>query len=187
MELIISIVAIALAILGFCTCIVPVLPGVLVAYAGYFCLYFCEGSNIGLFSLICYGFFAVALTVIDFILPSYFSKKFGGTKAGRRGATLGMIVGILAGFVGPIAGIIGVIVGPFAGAVLGEYIHDKSDKKKAFKVGLGAFISFFVGTVLKVIYAIIIFWHMLFIVWRIAKTEILNGYDYILDWLIATF
>ena len=143
-ELSIVIIAIALALLGIFGCIVPILPGVLVAYAGYVCLYFCEGSDIGIFSLFAYGYMAIALTILDFILPSFLSRTFGGSKAGRRGATIGMFLGILVGFIWPLIGVICIIIGPFAGAVIGEIIHDKENKKRAFKVGFGAFISFFI-------------------------------------------
>ena len=187
MELTVAIVALALALLGIFGCIVPILPGVLVAYAGYVCLYFCEGSDIGFFSLFCYGYLAIALTIVDYILPSYFSKKFGGSKAGRRGATLGMLIGVIIGFIWPIIGLICVIIGPFTGAVIGEIIHDKENKKKAFIVGLGAFISFFIGTSLKLVYALIISCHIFYIAWDIARTEILHAYNWIVDWCTTVF
>ena len=43
------------------------------------------------------------------------------------------------------------IIGPFIGAVVGELIADPTDKRRAFKVGAGSFLSFLVGTGLKVI------------------------------------
>ena len=70
------------------------------------------------------------------------TKKFGGSKAGERGA----MAGVLGGFrFGPI----GIIVGPFVGAVLGELIFDNSDKQRALRSGFGSFLSFFVGTGIK--------------------------------------
>ena len=70
------------------------------------------------------------------------TKKFGGSKAGERGAMAGVLGGF---FFGPI----GIIVGPFIGAVVAELIYDSSDKQRAFKSGLGSFLSFFVGTGIK--------------------------------------
>ena len=73
------------------------------------------------------------------------TKLSGGSKAGERGATAGLIVGMLLG------SIVGAIIGPFVGAVIGELMQNPSDKSRAFKVGLGSFFSFIVGTGLKVI------------------------------------
>ena len=74
------------------------------------------------------------------------TKKFGGSKAGERGAMAGVIGGFL---LGPV----GIVVGPFVGAVVAELINDGSDRQRAFKSGLGSFLSFFVGTGIKLVVA----------------------------------
>ena len=157
MEVALSIVAIVLAILGVIGCILPIVPGVIISYGGLVCLYFCPSAEISLSQIIIYGIVALVLTIVDFLLPSYFSKKFGGSKAGQLGATLGLIAGVLScGILTPIVGLVAVIVCPCVGAIIGEIIHDKSDREKAIKVGLGTFISFFVGTIMKLIYSFIL-------------------------------
>ena len=70
------------------------------------------------------------------------TKKFGGSKAGERGAMAGVIAGM---FFGPV----GIIVAPFVGAVVAELLHDGSDRNRALRSGLGSFLSFFIGTGLK--------------------------------------
>lgn len=188
MEIALSIAAIVLAILGIIGCILPIVPGVIISYGGLLCLYFCPSAEITLTELIIYGVIAIVLTVVDFILPSFFSKKFGGSKAGQRGAMLGLIVGILLGCVGtPIVGLIALIVCPCAGAVIGEIIHDKSDKKKAFIVGLGSFISFFVGTIMKLIYSLILLSHIVCVIWNMAVPHVVEAYDTTIDWLTNLF
>ncbi|MBR2326555.1 MAG: DUF456 domain-containing protein, partial [Alistipes sp.] len=122
--------------------IVPVLPGVALAYAGYLCLYFCSYSEISVAWLVVFGVLTLIVSVLDYVLPSYMTKKFGGSKAGERGAMAGVLGGF---FFGPI----GIIVGPFVGAVLGELINDGRDKQRALRSGLGSFLSFFVGTGIK--------------------------------------
>lgn len=110
------------------------------------CLYFCSYSDIATSWLIVFGVVTLAITILDYILPAYMTKRFGGTKAGERGAMAGVIVGM---FLGPL----GVILGPFFGAVIAELIYDKENKERAFKSGLGSFASFFVGTGIKMLLA----------------------------------
>ncbi len=142
MDTLLSILAVIFGVVGCVGCIVPVLPGVALAYAGYVCLYFCSYSEISVAWLVVFGVLTAIVSVLDYLLPSYMTKKFGGSKAGERGA----MAGVLGGF---IFGPIGIIVGPFVGALLGELIYDSSDKQRALRSGIGSFLSFFVGTGIK--------------------------------------
>ena len=142
MDTLLSVLAVLFGLVGCVGCIVPVLPGVMLAYAGYLCLYFCSYSEISVAWLVVFGVLTLIVSVLDYLLPSYMTKKFGGSKAGERGA----MAGVLAGF---LFGPIGIIVGPFVGAVLGELIFDNSDKQRALRSGFGSFLSFFVGTGIK--------------------------------------
>lgn len=142
MDTLLSILAVLFGLVGCVGCIAPVLPGVALAYAGYLCLYFCSYSEISVAWLVVFGVLTLIVSVLDYLLPSYMTKKFGGSKAGERGA----MAGVLGGF---LFGPIGIIVGPFVGAVLGELIFDNSDKQRALRSGFGSFLSFFVGTGIK--------------------------------------
>ena len=106
----------------------------------------------------------------DYFLPAYMTKLFGGTKAGMRGATAGLIVGIVFG------NILGAIAGPFVGAVIGELMHDSSDTSRALKVGFGSFLSFVVGTGMKLALSIA----MLVRVWG-------DIYPVVRDWAVSFF
>ncbi len=142
MDTLLSILAVLFGVVGCVGCIAPVLPGVALAYVGYLCLYFCSYSEISVAWLVVFGVLTLIVSVLDYLLPSYMTKKFGGSKAGERGA----MAGVLGGF---LFGPIGIIVGPFVGAVLGELIFDNSDKQRALRSGFGSFLSFFVGTGIK--------------------------------------
>ena len=144
MDTLLSILAIIFGVVGTVGCIVPILPGVALAYIGYLCLYFCSYSEMSVAWLVVFGVLTLIVSVLDYILPSYMTKKFGGSKAGERGAMAGALGGF---FFGPI----GIVVGPFIGAMLGELIYDGSDRQRAFKSGLGSFLSFFVGTGIKLV------------------------------------
>ena len=92
-----------------------------------------------------WGIISVIVITLDYILPAYFSKLFGGSKAGITGATVGIFVGMFT------CGPLGIIFGPFVGAVVGEMLSQKRPLGEAIVVGLGSLLSFFVGTGMKLI------------------------------------
>ncbi len=122
----------------------PVLPGTVISYIGMLCISFSSYSELSTLTLATWGIVAVVVIVMDYVLPGYFSKKFGGTKAGVTGATIGTIAGI---FFGPL----GIILGPFVGAVIGEMLAEKLTFNQALTVGFGSMLSFLVGTLFKLI------------------------------------
>lgn len=146
MDTLLIVLSAIFAIVGCIGCIVPILPGVMLTFAGYLCLYFTDGSTISPTALIIYGIITLAVSLLDYLLPSVMTKRFGGTKAGERGAMAGVIAGM---FFGPV----GIIVAPFIGAVVAELINDSSNRERALKAGLGSFLAFFIGTGLKLLVA----------------------------------
>jgi len=93
---------------------------------------------------------AIGVFVLDYIIPAMGTKKFGGSKAGMVGTTLGLIVAL----VFPILGVFGIIIWPFVGALVGELIN-KADQKTAIKAAFGSFLGFLTGTFLKFLVAIV--------------------------------
>lgn len=144
MDLLLSICAILCGVVGVVGSVVPVLPGPALSFAGMVLAYFRSGDYISTRLLWIWGIITLIITVLDYILPGYFSKVFGGTKAGITGATIGVFAGL---FMGPI----GIILGPFVGAVIGELLHEKQNLGRAITVGFGSLLSFLVGSGLKLI------------------------------------
>ena len=87
--------------------------------------------------------------ILDYIIPSIGAKKFGGSKSGVIGSTLGTIIGII--FLGPI----GIIIGAFLGAFVGELSKNRSNKLIAFKAAIGTLIGYLGGIILKLSIAIV--------------------------------
>ena len=145
MNILLSTLAFLFIIVGIIGCIVPILPGVILAFAGLLCAYFCSFSQIATSTIWIYLALTLIVSIIDYILPAYLTKLSGGSRAGQRGATAGLVIGMLMG------SIVGAIIGPFIGAVIGELVNDGSNTVRAIKVGIGSFFSFIVGTGLKVI------------------------------------
>ena len=87
------------------------------------------------------------ITVLDYYLPIWGTQKFGGTSAGAKGSVVGLILGI---FASPFSMATSIILGPFIGAVAGELIAGQS-QGTALRSGIGSFIGFAVGTIMKVV------------------------------------
>jgi uncharacterized protein YqgC (DUF456 family) len=88
---------------------------------------------------------AVVVYILDYIIPALGTKKFGGSKYGIIGTTVGLLVGLI--FLGPL----GIIIGPFIGAFIGELIHDNENSNRALKAAFGSLIGFLFSTGLKFI------------------------------------
>ena len=144
MDLLLTICAIVCGVIGVLGAVLPILPGPALSFAGMVVAYFAAGDEINQRMLWIWGIIAVVVTILDYILPGYFSKLFGGTKAGITGATVGVFAGLL---LGPI----GIVIGPFAGAVIGELLHERQNLDRAIKVGFGSLLSFLVGSGIKLI------------------------------------
>ena len=144
MDLTLLIFGVILGIIGILGAIIPVLPGTILSYIGFLCVYFVNDSSISTLQLVICGIVSVAVIVLDYILPGYISKLFGGTKYGITGATIGTIVGMF-------FGIVGIIIGPFIGAFIGEMIGKQINPEQALKVSIGATLAFIAGTGIKLI------------------------------------
>lgn len=140
-------VAIILMLLGIAGCLLPILPGPPLTYLGLVVLHFTRFAEISRNMFIILGIVAVVVTVIDYVVPIWGTRQFGGSKYGMRGATVGLIIGL---FLGPP----GIIIGPFIGAVVGELIF-KDDIKYALKAGFGSLLGFLTGVGLKLAAALL--------------------------------
>jgi len=148
MEIFLVCVALLLIILGIIGSFLPVLPGPLTSWAGLLVLHFTDGVEMSQTFLIGTLLVAVFIYVLDYIIPALGTKRFGGSRAGMIGTTLGLIIGLLS----PIP--FGIIIGPFVGALIGEMIH-RNDFEKALKAAFGSFLGFIASTFLKFIVAIV--------------------------------
>jgi uncharacterized protein YqgC (DUF456 family) len=150
MDIVLLVLGFILMLMGILGSFLPVLPGTPISWLGLLALYLTEAiPNDWWFLGIT---LAVALIVfaMDYLIPALGTRKFGGTRAGMIGTTLGLLVAI----VFPILGILGIIIWPFVGAFLGELLN-KADQKSALKAAFGSFIGFLTGTFLKFVVTII--------------------------------
>ena len=151
LDLLWAIVAGVLIIMGFIGCLLPIIPGPPISYLGLLVMQLWETPPFTTqFMLIWLGI-TVGVTAMDYLIPIWGAKRFGGSKAGIIGSTLGLIVGFAFGPVG-------IILGPAIGAFIGEAMSGKS-RKEAARAGLGAFIGFVTGTLLKLVVSSMMAYH----------------------------
>ncbi len=162
MDLLLAIVAFLLSILGIAGCIIPAVPGTILSYIGLVCAYCASYSQISPTAMSVWLVISVAVIVADYFLPAWMTRRFGGSRAGAIGATVGVFAGF---FLFPP---IGIILGPFLGAVAGELLNNPNDRQKALKVGIGSFLSFLVGTGIKLIASIGMLVHIVADTWPAA-------------------
>ncbi len=146
MDLILIAISLILLITGLLGSFLPVLPGVPVSWLGLLLLHFTSAIPMN------YTFLGITLvvTIVIFILqytiPAYGTKKFGGSKYGMWGATIGLIVGIFL----PIPG--GILIGAFGGAFVGELLN-KSSSQVAMKAAFGSFLGLIASTFMEFVAA----------------------------------
>lgn len=143
MDIFLILIGFTLVLLGLVGSFVPIIPGPISAWLGLLVLYQTSFLALDFYFLGTTLIIALGVFLLDYFIPMIGAKKFGGTKAGATGATLGLLIGVL--FMGPI----GLFVGPFIGALFVELIRDFSDKKTALKAAMGSLIGFLTGVFLK--------------------------------------
>ena len=148
MDILLVVIAGLFMVLGILGSFLPVLPGPLTSWIGLLILHLTKAIPLDWTFLIITLIIALVIWLLDYFIPVIGTKKFGGTRSGMIGTTIGLIVGLI--FLGPF----GIIIGPFLGALIGELIN-KSDSQQAVKAAFGSFLGFVTGVFLKFIVALI--------------------------------
>jgi uncharacterized protein YqgC (DUF456 family) len=152
MDFILISLGILFMIVGIIGCALPFLPGPPLNYIGILLLHFTTGFQFTNRFLLIWAVITVVVIVLDYIIPVWGTKKFGGSKQGIWGSVIGLVAGLF--FFPPF----GIIIGPFLGAVIGELIAGK-DSGAALKSGFGSFVGFLTGTILKLIASGMMTWY----------------------------
>ena len=151
MDIALLIIAFILMLIGIIGCIVPGLPGTPIAYVGLWIAQATDRVDFSWQFLLIWGIVVIVVSVLDYVVPAWGTKQFGGTKWGVWGSTIGVFVGLF-------FGALGVILGPLVGAILFELIPTVSKGQlssqvlsAALRAGWGSFIGILFGTIIKLI------------------------------------
>ena len=150
MSIVIIILAVLAGIIGIAGSILPGLPGPPISWAGLLILHIwgngtnAAGNPMTTKFLLIWRAITIVVCIIDYVVPAYFTRITGGSKAAGRGAIIGLIVGM---FVPPV----GIILGTLGGAFLAEFLVSRKDGWESTKSAVGALLGFFFGTGIKLI------------------------------------
>ena len=152
MDILLLVIGLLLMFLGTVGSFLPALPGPPFSWAGLLLLYLTKAvpddwTMLGITLAV-----TVIVTVLDYIIPAYGTKKYGGSRLG----IIGTIIGLALALIFPVFGVFGIIIWPFLGALAGELINN-TDSKTAMKAAFGSFIGFLTGTFLKFLVAAVFF------------------------------
>jgi len=154
--------------LGIIGSFLPILPGPPMSWVGLLFLHLTKTIENDWWFLAITLIVALVVLAMDYIIPALGTKKFGGSKSGMLGTTVGLLIAVFF----PIFGFFGIIIWPFIGALIGELIN-KANTQNAIKAAFGSFLGFLTGTFLKFILAVIYFGFFLKIFWEF-KNEIFS-------------
>ena len=152
MDIFLIIMAFVCLLTGIVGSIVPGLPGPPISWLGLLLAGFTPWVENTPMLLVVTAAVAVFITVMDYVIPSLTTKRYGGSKYGIWGCNIGLVISIVGLPFGP-TGLLGIIFWPFVGAFVGEYIKQQ-DFSPSLRAAVGAFVGFLTGTFLKLAYCI---------------------------------
>jgi len=154
MDIFLIITGILLLLLGIAGSFIPVLPGPPLSYAALILLQISSYHPFTGRFLVLWGVVTAGIVILDYLIPVYGTRVFGGSRKGQWGALIGVFAGI---FLFPP---IGIIIGPFLGALIGELLEGKQSSS-AFRAAIGSFLGFLAGTVMKLVLSLIFVYHFI--------------------------
>ncbi len=139
-----TIVTLLIMAVGLVGTVLPVIPGVLLIYAGYLLYGFATGwQAYGLPAIVGWSVVTGLVLLMDIYAGAIGAKRYGASRSGTWGSLVGGLIGALA------AGFPGLILGPFVGAAAGELLRGRT-YREAFRSGWGTLIGFMVGSVVRI-------------------------------------
>lgn len=150
MDLVLLMLGLFCALLGILGSFLPVLPGPPISWLGLLLLVLTSAVPNDWWMIVITGIVAVVVVALDYWIPVEGTRRFGGSRAGMVGTTIGLLVAI----VFPVLGIAGIIIWPFVGAVVGELVN-RTGHQKALRAAFGSFVGFLTGTFLKFVVSMV--------------------------------
>ncbi|OZI06711.1 hypothetical protein BWI93_18870 [Siphonobacter sp. BAB-5385] len=147
MEILLVILGVLALLVGLAGAVLP-LPGPPLSFLGLLLLHWSGRATFSSTTLIVLGIVTFIIAILDYLVPIWGVRKFGGTTYGTYGTTIGLILGLIL----PIPG--GMFVGAFVGAMGGE-MYGGMASGKAMRAAFGSFLGFMAGMFMKVVLCLV--------------------------------
>ncbi|MCX8149088.1 DUF456 domain-containing protein [Thermaurantimonas aggregans] len=147
MDWFLLVIAFLFLIAGLAGAVLPVLPGPPLSFLGLLILHFSSQVQFSLAFLVVAALVAALITVLDYVIPNYFTQKLKASPAAVRGTFVGTLLGLF--LIPPV----GILIFPILGAFVGELIFS-NDVQKAFKSAFASFAGLVGGIVIKGVYGL---------------------------------
>lgn len=142
-EIVLFSVSLLIMLMGMSGIVIPIVPSIPLVWLGAFVFALCTHfEKISGMLLVVFALLTIFSIVLENLGSVYGAKKFGATRWGIIGSLIGTCVGFY------LSGPIGLILGHIIGTVIFELIGGK-DYRGALKSGLGNFVGFLGGSIIK--------------------------------------
>ena len=133
-----------LILIGMLGTVLPVLPGIPIAFAGMWLAAWAGNyQEISIFTVILLGALTFLSITVDILASALGAKRAGASKMAIVGASIGSLIGLL------FFSLPGLIIGPFIGVMAVETAKGKT-VREASKIGFATWIGMAIGVALKV-------------------------------------
>jgi len=136
---------------GLIGCTLSKVPGTLISYLGILILQYTNIAEFSVHFFIRWGVLVIAVQGLDYFIPNWGIKKFGGSQKGVWGSLIGMLLGFYFGRWG-------IVGGAILGAFVGELFAGK-ESNQAIHHAIGSFTFFIFGTISQLIVAGLLFYY----------------------------
>ncbi len=138
-----------MCVVGVLGSFLPVIPGPPMSFVALLLIHFSSQENrFTLITLLVLFAATILITALDYVMPIWGSKKFGGTKYSVWGSTIGLIIGM---FLGPF----GIIFGPFIGSLIAELVAGRKSED-SLRSAWGSLVGFLFGTGIKLLFTLFV-------------------------------
>lgn len=144
MDILLVILGAICVFIGLLGAIIPVIPGSPISYVGLLLLLMVDGCSYTTTFMLVMLALVVVKQVLDYLIPIWGIKTFGGSKYSQWGGLIGLLLGL------PFMPW-GLIVGPFLGAVVAELLSGKTEEESVY-AGFGSLL----GSMLTIVFSIVL-------------------------------
>ncbi|NAW50243.1 DUF456 family protein [Elizabethkingia argentiflava] len=136
-ENLLTLICIILLIIGILGTFLPILPSLLVSYAGLLIYRFGTNSHMSLWYLLIFGILILISIALKYFISIDVKKRYGNSNTASLTAFIGTLLGVFF-----ISTIFGFLVGMLLGAYLGELYYNRDEYRKALHSTKEIFIGY---------------------------------------------